>query len=225
MTVLYVDIEHDRVLHHPVRGPVHHAKLEVARDRIAAAAGESCTVMRFGEISPSRLQQVSPTAAVLSGNATDWVQYEFRAFEGLLAAIRAAPVPILGICGGHELIGYAHGAKWGSLGPLQEGEADPSFGSGQRKERGFLLVQVDLDCPLFRGLDATARFSQSHYWQLQEVPAGFIVRASSPYSPIQAIERLDRRVFGVQFHPERYDTAHRSGEIVLRNFFNLVRGH
>ncbi len=227
MTVLYVDNEHERVLHDPVRGPAHHAKLEVARDRIAAAAGESCTVMRFGEISPGRLQQVSPTAAVLSGNATGWEQYEFKAFEGLLAAIRAAPVPILGICGGHELIGYAHGAKWGPLGPLQEGEVDPdpSFGSGQRKERGFLPVQVDLGCPLFRGLDATARFSQSHYWQLQEVPAGFIVRASSPYSPIQAIERLDQRVFGVQFHPERYNAAHRSGKVVLRNFFNLVRGH
>ena len=37
------------------------------------------------------------------------------------------------------------------------------------------------------------------------------------------IERLDRPVYGVQFHPEYYDEEHRDGEVVLRNFLALAR--
>ena len=157
---------------------------------------------------------------------TDWADYDFTSLARLLAVIRAAPAPILGICAGHQLIGLAHGASWGPLGPLQAGEVDPDprFVPGRRKERGFLPVEVDSCCPLFRGLDSTAAFFQSHYWQLEDVSQGFAARARSPWSPIQAIERLDRPVFGVQFHPERYDTAQPDGATVLRNFFARARG-
>ncbi len=164
---------------------------------------------------------------MIGGSTTDWTRYDVAALAGLLATIRAAPVPILGICAGHQLIGFAHRAPWGPLGALQEGEvdADPRFAPGQRQERGFLPVQVDGRCPLFRGLNPTAAFFQSHYWQLEDVPTGFTARASSPWSPVQAIERLDRPVFGVQFHPERDDAEHSNGAVVLRNFFALGRNH
>ena len=223
VTILYVDLEHGRVLDDPVSGPAHRARRERARARVAAAAGEPCAVLGYGEI--PRLQHVAPRALVLSGSTTDWDRFAWHDLEGVLAIIRTAPVPILGICAGHQLIGRAHGAAWGPLGPLQEGETDPDprFAPGQRKERGFLPVQTDPHCPLFDGLGTTACFFQSHYWQLHDVPAGFIARACSPWSPIQAIEHRDRLLFGVQFHPERYDGAHPDGEVVLRNFFALVR--
>ena len=223
MTVLYVDMEHDRVLQDPVSGPAHRARRERAQARVAAAAGEPCMVLRYGEVCAHRLQNVAPRAVVLSGNRTDWHHFAYDDLEGVLALIRTAPVPILGICAGHQLIGHAHGATWGPLGPLQEGETDPDprFAPGQRKERGFLPVQTDPHCPLFCRLGPTACFFQSHYWHLHDAPAGFIARACSPWSPIQAIEHRDRPIFGVQFHPERYDAAHPDGEVVLRNFFAL----
>jgi GMP synthase (glutamine-hydrolysing) len=84
-------------------------------------------------------------------------------------------------------------------------------------------VQLDVRCPLFRGMDATVDLFHSHYWQLEDVPLGFAARASSPWSAIQAIERLDRPVFGVQFHPERYDAIHPHGAVILRNFITLAR--
>ena len=225
MTVLYIDTEHDRVLAHPESGPAHRVKLEAARARLAAAAGGACLSLRFPEVSPTQVEHIAPVALVLSGSTTDWAEYDFSSLAGLLATIRAAPVPILGICAGHQLIGFAHGAPWGPLGPLQAGEVDPDprFAPGRRKERGFLPIEVDPRCPLFRGLDQTAAFFQSHYWQLEDVPQGFAARAHSPWSPIQAIERLDRPVFGVQFHPERYSAAQPDGANVLRNFFTLTR--
>jgi GMP synthase-like glutamine amidotransferase len=224
MTVLYIDTEHDRMLAHPEFGPAHRVKVEATQSRLAAAAGMPCLSLRFPEITPAQVARVGPAALVISGSTTDWAEYDFSSLAGLLATIRAALVPILGICAGHQLIGFAHGAPWGPLDPLQAGEADPDprFAPGRRKERGFLPVEVDPHCPLFQGLDSTAAFFQSHYWQLEGVPRGFTARARSPWSPVQAIERLDRPVFGVQFHPERYSAAQPDGATVLRNFFALA---
>lgn len=223
MSVLYVDTEHEQALHGE-RGVLHQAKIETALARLASAAGEPCVQMRFHDVSLDALEPIAPTALVLSGSTTDWEEYRLEDLQSLLEVIRAAPVPILGICAGHQLIGLAHGVGWGPLGALRNGEADPDprFAPGQRKERGFLSVKVDIHCPLFRGLGSGASFFQSHYWQLTDVPSGFAMRASSLWSPIQAIERLDEPVFGVQFHPERFDAAHPAGDTVLRNFFSLA---
>ncbi len=224
MTLWYVDTEHDRVRGDDELGPAHRAKVEAKRGLIEATADERCLAVPFAEVSPDRVRQAAPRALVIGGNTTDWACFDDAALDGLLATIRAAPVPILGICAGHQLIGFAHGAPWAPLGPLRDGEPDPDprFAPGQRKERGFLPVEVDRRCPLFRHLAPTATFFQSHYWQLAAVPAGFVARARSPWSPIQAIERLNRPVFGVQFHPERHDTAHSDGAAVLRSFFALL---
>ena len=86
-------------------------------------------------------------------------------------------------------------------------------------------VEVNSRCPIFRDVTPISVMFQHHYWHLEEVPAGFVVQARSQRSPIQAIERIDRPVFGVQFHPERYDSAHPIGANVLQNFFALTRVH
>lgn len=225
MRVVYVDTEHERVHVHPEAGARHRARLAETTDRLAGVAGAPPELLGFAEVSPARIAQSPPPAIVIGGNTTDWGEFDFAEMVGLLEVIRAARVPILGICAGHQLIGYAHHVKWGPLGPLRHGELDldPRLAPGQRKQRGFLTVQLDTRCPLFRGLDTTADVFQSHYWQLEDVPSGFAARASSPRSAIQALNRLDRPVFGVQFHPERYDAAHPHGAVILRNFIALAR--
>lgn len=225
MSILYVDLEHDLVVNDTVSGSSYRTRRDVARARLAAVAGEPCEVARFDGISLDRVRTLSPASIVISGNTTDWIEYDFATLAGLLETIRAAPVPILGICGGHQLIGYAHDAPWAPLGRLDQGalDPDPRFAPGLHKERGFLPVDVDRSCPLFDGLGPSPVLFQSHYWHLTAVPRGFIACASSSDSPIQAIVREDRPVFGVQFHPERYDDRHRDGETVLRTFFTIAR--
>ena len=225
MTIVYVDTEHDQVLEHAELGPAHRTRIEALRERLAHLGGQPCQVQRYVTISPAGVERTAPASLVIGGSITDWAAYEWAGLAGLLATIRAAPVPILGICAGHQLIGHAHGATWGPLGRLQPGEADPDpgFAPGQRKECGFLPVEVDSRCPIFNDVDKTAIMFQQHYWELEAAPAGFIARARSEWSPIQAIERLDRPVFGVQFHAERYDADHPHGEAVLRNFFALTQ--
>jgi GMP synthase-like glutamine amidotransferase len=224
MTVLYVDTEHDRVRDHLELGRSYHARVEATRKRLADAAAAPCLVEHCARVTPTRVERVAPSVVVIGGNVTGWEAYDDGSLAGLLAIIRAAPVPILGICAGHQLIGRAHGAAWGPLGSLRAGEIDPdpAFGTGLRKELGFLPVETDPMCPLFTGVGQPASFFQNHYWQLTETPPGFVTRACSPWCPIQAIQRLDRPVFGVQFHPERYERDHPDGDAVLRNFFAIA---
>lgn len=224
MAILYVDTEHDLVHADPDLGPRHRAKRDAVERRLGATAGAPCHTLRFAEVSPAQVGRLAPAAIVIGGNTTEWDRFEPATLAGLLAVIRAAPAPILGICAGHQLIGLAHAAPWGALGPLRPGEVDPDprFAPGQRKERGFLPVEVDQACPLFHGLPPTASFFQSHSWQLEAAPAGFATRARSVWTEIQAIEGRDRPVFGVQFHPERGDRDHPAGDLVLANFFALA---
>ena len=114
--------------------------------------------------------------------------------------------------------------RWGPLGALRTGRnrSRSSVRPGQRKEAASCSVEIDPRCPAFHGLPPRSNFFQFHYWQLDDIPAGFAIRAHSPWSTIQAVERHDRPVFGVQFHPERYDSVHPVGATVLRNFFALT---
>ncbi len=226
MGIVYVDLEHSRIVQDAVAGASHRARLDTARTRLESAAGETCDVMRFEDVTLDVVRILTPSSMVISGNTTDWSEYHVATLAGLIDTIRCALVPILGICGGHQLIGRAHGAAWGPLGRVRDGEFDPDprFAPGLHKERGFHHIDVDGENPLFRNLvDAPVVF-QSHYWHLTSVPAGFISCASSVDSPIQAIMRRDRPVFGVQFHPERFDHDNQDGNTVLRNFFATARG-
>lgn len=225
MSIIYVDLEHGRVLDDPIEGPSHRARRDAALARLADVSKQPCQLLRFEDVSVVRIRTMSPHAVVISGNTADWSEYDFTELGGLIDTIRSAPAPILGICGGHQLIGHAMGATWGPLGHIRPGgfDPDPRFAPGLYKERGYCEIEVDGASPLFHRLGKLPVVFQSHYWQLTSVPEGFLNCASSIDSPIQAIARLDYQVFGVQFHPERYDDDHRDGEIILKNFVAAAR--
>jgi hypothetical protein len=56
----------------------------------------------------------------------------------------------------------------------------------------------------------------------QSAPAGFITGVGSVWSSIPAIERLDRPVYSVPFHAERYDADHARAESIQRNVSALT---
>lgn len=224
VTILHVDMEHEAVVTDPVRGTRHRDDIGRFVTRLRAIGDDETSSIPYRSASLDSIMSHAASAVVIGGCTTDWSRYDFGELGDVLAMIRAAPVPILGICAGHQLIGHAHGAAWGPLAALAPGEidSDPAVAPGRRKERGFLPIVVDRDCPLFRSLEPTPTFFQSHYWQLLDVPPGFVARASSPWSAVQAIEHLNRPVFGVQFHPERFDASHPDGSTILKNFLSVA---
>jgi GMP synthase (glutamine-hydrolysing) len=75
---------------------------------------------------------------------------------------------------------------------------------------------------LFRDLPTDQTVWMSHRDSVTAAPAGAVVTASSPSTPIAAFEDAARRLYGVQFHPEVAHTP--SGQDILKNFLYEVAG-
>jgi len=83
--------------------------------------------------------------------------------------IRAGELPILGLCGGHQLIARAYGTPLGPMRRLKEGEEDvyPDLGQGYHKEWDFTPVRVLKADPIFEGLGENPVFLEAHYWEVK----------------------------------------------------------
>ncbi len=140
-------------------------------------------------------------AVILSGSPSSI--YEPGA-PGLSFDPLSADVPILGLCYGHQLLAATVG------GQVQGG------GLG---EYGVATARCDTGSSMFHGLDGVQRVWMSHRDKVTQLPPGYRVTSSSDGLPIAAFESPDRRIFGLQFHPEVHHTAH--GDAILDNFLAI----
>ena len=226
--ICYVDLEH------PERGPSmltegphatqRKADLLTIKARFERLSGEPCHLLHFTQVDRAFLDRLGVRAVVISGHSTLIGDYDPRDLAPLVELIRETYTPVLGLCGGHQLIGLTYGAEAAPIGPLAAGEHDPKpdLVAGMRKEWGPCRVEISRDDPLFTGLEDTVVVEQRHYWDLKGVPAGFVPLASSEVCPIQAIRHQHRPLYGVQFHPELYSERYPDGRAILSNFFRLA---
>ncbi len=114
-------------------------------------------------------------------------------------------VPVLGICYGMQALTHALG---GAVNPAP------------RREYGLAELEVLRANPLL----PTGRYPvwMSHGDRIERLPSGFEVLARTANSPIAAMGDLQRRYFGVQFHPEVQHTP-RGGEILRRFAVDICR--
>ncbi len=117
-------------------------------------------------------------------------------------------IPILGICYGAQLIAHQLG---GTVGRNERGEYGRTTMS--RAAGGGALLG---DLP-----DQWTAW-MSHFDAVTEVPEGFTSIATSPNSPVAALECTERAIFGVQHHPEVMHTEH--GQEVLQRFLIDLAG-
>ena len=149
-------------------------------------------------ITASEIEQKAPAAIILSGGPSS--VYEPGSPQ-LDPAILELGIPILGICYGFQVLAQSLGGKVDPTGKREYGATDLEVGSG-----GVLLadqpnVQV---CWM------------SHGDQVVAAPAGFEVLASTKTTPVAAFESKEKRIFGVQWHPEVKHSQ--EGQKVLTNF-------
>jgi GMP synthase (glutamine-hydrolysing) len=116
-------------------------------------------------------------------------------------------IPILGICYGLHLMAQALG-----------GEVVPFA----RKEYGPAVVSITEKDGLFEGLDPEQPVWMSHGDSIERLPDGFAPTARTVSTPYAAVADPDRRMYGIQFHPEVVHTAR--GKEILRNFVVGVAG-
>ncbi|HVM04933.1 MAG TPA: glutamine-hydrolyzing GMP synthase [Acidimicrobiales bacterium] len=115
-------------------------------------------------------------------------------------------VPVLGICYGAQLLAQQLGGEVGRTG---------------RGEYGRTAMTVVDGSALFADLPLEQDVWMSHFDSIAVPPAGFRVVATTP-DAVAAIEDPDRRLFGVQFHPEVVHTTR--GQEVLKHFLYEVAG-
>ncbi|MCD6452470.1 MAG: glutamine-hydrolyzing GMP synthase [Acidobacteria bacterium] len=115
-------------------------------------------------------------------------------------------VPILGICYGMQIIAHLLGGKVGSA-------------KGKR-EYGNTGVEILSKSPLFSGLSNKITVWMSHGDVVLEPPNGFSVIAKSKEGTISAIANEQKRIYGVQFHPEVTHTP--DGRKILANFAKKI---
>ena len=115
-------------------------------------------------------------------------------------------LPILGVCLGHQCIGYSYGGKIVQAGEIMHGKSSPIHHNGQG-------VMAGLPSP----------FSAIRYHSLiverQGLPDCLEVTAWTDNGTIMGLKHRQYPVEGIQFHPESFMTE--VGKDVLKNFLQL----
>jgi GMP synthase (glutamine-hydrolysing) len=119
-----------------------------------------------------------------------------------------AGVPVLGICYGFQAMADALGGTVERTGTSEYGRSD--------------LEVVNGGGVLHRELPPRGPVWMSHGDAVTAAPEGFTVTANSSGSPVAAFEDADRRLAGLQYHPEVVHSPH--GQEVLRRFLHEVAG-
>ncbi len=166
----------------------------------------------FCEVAPwteaaRRMREAPPAAVILSGGPDSVVATESPSIP---PEILTAAVPVLGICYGQQALCAALGGRVAPSGNREFGRAD---------------VEVMESCGLFEGVwepGETRRVWMSHGDRIEEIPEGFRSVARTPSAPFAAIADDQRRLYGVQFHPEVVHTP--DGAKLLGAFLRSVSG-
>ncbi|MDZ8170884.1 glutamine-hydrolyzing GMP synthase [Microbacterium xanthum] len=147
----------------------------------------------------------NPLGIILSGGPSS--VYEEGA-PSLDAGVFDLGVPTLGICYGFQVMARALGGEVANTGLREYGATDAALAG----EGGVLLG----------GQPATQNVWMSHGDQVSRAPEGFDVLASTEATPVAAFGNDERRLYGVQWHPEVKHSDH--GQAVLENFLHKAAG-
>jgi GMP synthase (glutamine-hydrolysing) len=145
-----------------------------------------------------------PAGIVLSGGPSSVYEEGAPAFD---SAIFELGVPTLGICYGFQVMATALGGEVAHTGQREYGST------------GVSVVDTGV---LLDGQPAEQIAWMSHGDSVARAPEGFDVLASTPSTPVAAFANDDKRLYGVQWHPEVKHSQY--GQAVLENFLHRAAG-
>lgn len=150
-----------------------------------------------------KIMDLDPKGIIFSGGpasvyAKDSPKPDSKIFE--------AGIPILGICYGHQLIIDHYNGKIKRV---------------DKREYGNSSLEISDKTNLFRNIQSdTLKCWMSHSDAAEILPEGFKILGKTNSSFSAAIGNNERKVFGLQFHPEVAHTE--SGDIILNNFAKVI---
>ncbi len=160
----------------------------------------------YSEIHPynlplEKIRSLSPKGIILSGGPSSVYEKDAPRCDPDLFK---TGIPILGICYGMQLIAQSLGGK---------------VSHSEKREYGNARLIIDRPARLFKGIKGrgeSLKVWMSHGDQIKRLPKGFYILAHSENTPIAAIEDPEKKIYGLQFHPEVVHTQ--MGKVIIKNF-------
>jgi anthranilate synthase/aminodeoxychorismate synthase-like glutamine amidotransferase len=166
--------------------------------------GAEVLVRRNDETSLEEIEELKPEAIFLSpgpcspkeaGITVDVIRHFHKT------------IPLMGICLGHQAIGYAFGGEVVRAERVMHGKTSPIINDGQT---------------IFKGLPSPFTAGRYHSLIIEKssLPSCLAVSAETEDGEIMAVRHRDYPVEGVQFHPESILTP--QGKRIIRNFMDVA---
>lgn len=162
-----------------------------------------CEVVRY-DTKAADLKDHMPKGLILSGGPSSVLADSAPECDPALFDLG---IPVLGICYGMQLMAKTLG-----------GEVAP----GNDREFGRAMMTIDGESDFFKDMPAEIQVWMSHGDQVSKLPEGFEGIAHSSTCPYAAMVDAERRLLGLQFHPEVVHTPH--GVAMLNNFAMEICG-
>ena len=168
--------------------------------------GVYCEIYPF-DVSAVAVNEFAPQGVILSGGPESVTGEETPRIDQIIFDLG---VPVLGICYGMQAMAQQFGGQVSESDQREFGHARIQAESPS----GFISALLDVD----QGNDVW----MSHGDKVTELPPNFVCTASSGSAPIAAMENAEKRLYGVQFHPEVTHT--KAGYELLSEFAHNICG-
>ncbi len=131
-----------------------------------------------------------------------------RSFPNIEYSLFFKKIPILGICYGLQLIAKNFNGKVRS--------------ENKKREFGKVILKQNRESLLTKNFYKRKKTQvwMSHQDVVYKIPKGFKKIASTNESPLTIIENREKKIYGIQFHPEVTHT--KNGNILIKNFIFLI---
>lgn len=196
-------------------------------------------------------KQFNPDAIVMSGTLSDFDFYNPAHLAKFAKFIKTTKIPVLAICGSHQLVGMAFEMNLSTLDNLDPSEKR----SGRVVEYQYRFIKITDDSdPIFEGIkDADSgiwqdytkeadilRVWQNHGLQVDGIPEGFKLLATAYLCKNQMMVKHsdNQMIYSVQFHLEKsfedwsknptrweHPNESRDGRVLFENFLKLALRH
>jgi GMP synthase (glutamine-hydrolysing) len=164
------------------------------------------SAVKSGSISVKEIRELNPIGIVLTGGPNSVYAEDAALCDKRIFSLG---IPVLGICYGMQLMCHSLG---GSVAPCK------------KSEYGTIRAAFDSKSELFKGGADKGGVLMSHTDCVIKLPEGFKNTARTANCKNAACELSEKKLFGVQFHPETEQTE--QGMLIIKNFlFNVCGAH
>ena len=160
-----------------------------------------CELLPFGT-SIDKIKEKNPIGIIFTGGPNSVTDAGAPMVDKEIFSLN---IPILGICYGCQLMAHLNGGAV-AIGPREYGKQ----------------ILCEEKGKLFEGIESGSVCWMSHTYYIEKLPTGFSVSAKTATCPVAAMENEEKKLYGVQFHPEVMHTQ--KGMTMLKNFLYNVCG-